>query len=173
MSTHRFDLGSVQFSPVQHDWMDGITCPGSLDRGGEHIQEVLEKYKKKEVDSCKSTVIVSTDVSHQHVLWFLNKSAASTHTMSQCDSSRHFCGCGFGQVLSYNFKYAQLFHWTNTKAHILTARIYFCASCRNRHLDSAGHTCPAGRARAAYCLVPLIQAETYRVNSRCLPEALL
>ena len=41
--THRFDLCSVQFSPVEHDSMNGITCPGSLDGGGEHIQEVLGK----------------------------------------------------------------------------------------------------------------------------------
>lgn len=39
--THWFDLGSVQFSPVEHDSMDCIACPGSLDGGGEHIQEIL------------------------------------------------------------------------------------------------------------------------------------
>lgn len=43
--THRFDLSSVQFSPVQHDRMNGITCPGSLDGGGEHVQEILEKQR--------------------------------------------------------------------------------------------------------------------------------
>lgn len=39
--THWFDLGSVQFSSVEHDGMDGITCASSLDGGGEHIQKVL------------------------------------------------------------------------------------------------------------------------------------
>lgn len=45
MWTYWFDLSSVQFPPVQHDGMDGITCPGSLDRCGEHIQEVLDRNK--------------------------------------------------------------------------------------------------------------------------------
>lgn len=45
LHTHRFDLCSVQFSPVEHDSMDGITSPSSLDGGGEHIQEVLERKK--------------------------------------------------------------------------------------------------------------------------------
>lgn len=49
--THWFDLGSVQFSPVEHDSMDGITCPGRLDGGREHVQEVLEK---REINSNKS-----------------------------------------------------------------------------------------------------------------------
>lgn len=39
--TYWFDLSSVQFPSVQHDGMDGVTCPGSLDVCGEHIQEVL------------------------------------------------------------------------------------------------------------------------------------
>lgn len=45
LCTHRFDLSSVQFSPVQHDRMNGVTCPGSLDGGGEHVQEILEKQR--------------------------------------------------------------------------------------------------------------------------------
>lgn len=43
LSTHRFDLGSVQLPPVEHGGVDGVTCPGRLDGGGEHIQEVLGK----------------------------------------------------------------------------------------------------------------------------------
>lgn len=45
LSTHWFDLGSVQFSPVEHDGMDGVPCSGSLDRGGEHVQEILGDKK--------------------------------------------------------------------------------------------------------------------------------
>lgn len=41
LNTHWFDLGSVQFSPVEHDGVDDITCPRSLDGGREHVQEVL------------------------------------------------------------------------------------------------------------------------------------
>lgn len=43
--THWLDLSSVQFPPVEHDSVDRITCPGSLDGGGEHIQEILEKRR--------------------------------------------------------------------------------------------------------------------------------
>lgn len=52
LGTYWFDLSSVQFPSVQHDGMDGVTCPGSLDVGGEHIQEVLGK---NEINSNKST----------------------------------------------------------------------------------------------------------------------
>lgn len=52
LGTYWFDLSSVQFPSVQHDGMDGITCPGSLDVCGEHIQEVLGK---NDINSNKST----------------------------------------------------------------------------------------------------------------------
>lgn len=45
LRTYRFDLSSVQFPSVQHDGVDGVTCPGSLDVCGEHIQEVLSRNK--------------------------------------------------------------------------------------------------------------------------------
>lgn len=45
--THWFDLGSVQFPPVEHDGMNGITCPGSLVGSGVYIQEILEEKKKR------------------------------------------------------------------------------------------------------------------------------
>lgn len=43
--TYRFDLGPVQFPPVQHDGVDGVTCAGSLKVGGEDVQEVLGAEK--------------------------------------------------------------------------------------------------------------------------------
>lgn len=43
--TYWFDLGSVQFPPVEHDGMDGVTCPSGLDGSWEHIQEILEEEK--------------------------------------------------------------------------------------------------------------------------------
>lgn len=51
LHTHWFDLGSVQFSSVEHDSMDGITCPGSLDVSGEHVEEVLKDERKLNVMS--------------------------------------------------------------------------------------------------------------------------
>lgn len=47
INTHWFDLSSVQFSPVQHDGVSGITCPGSLDGCGEHVQKVLRRRFKE------------------------------------------------------------------------------------------------------------------------------
>lgn len=46
--TYWFDLGSVQFPPVEHDSVDGITCPGSLDGSWENIQEILEEEKEND-----------------------------------------------------------------------------------------------------------------------------
>lgn len=43
--TYWFDLGSVQFPPVEHDGVDGVTCPSGLDGSWEHIQEILEEEK--------------------------------------------------------------------------------------------------------------------------------
>lgn len=48
VKTYWFELGSVQFPSVQHDSVDGVTCPGSLDGGWEHIQEILEEEKRNE-----------------------------------------------------------------------------------------------------------------------------
>lgn len=55
LNTHWFDLGSVQFPPVEHDSMNGITCPGSLDGRGVDIQEILEE---------KRLMIIKSMISH-------------------------------------------------------------------------------------------------------------
>lgn len=46
--TYWFDLSSVQFPPVEHDSVDGVTCPSSLDGSWDHIQEILEEENVNE-----------------------------------------------------------------------------------------------------------------------------
>lgn len=88
--TYWFDLGSVQFPPVEHDGVDGVTCPGSLDGSWENIQEILEEKMGGMIIKSNGwmwsfTMIVSSrDFSWPKFACMFRKCLDQTATLSNC-----------------------------------------------------------------------------------------